>query len=174
MTNDKTEQINPWGFEALTNKIYDFTDSLEEKKQISYGAAWLAIAIILMVIASIPIGENLRIVSVIVGWPAGVILFALSLAIVHATKLRDLPIFDYKITTPPKKRATTVTIGLIIVAALLIATSAYVPVGVGGTVMIFSALTAYNIIRRTKEELALAAAGLPDPRELSDEDEEEE
>lgn len=174
MTNNIPDQTNPWGFEALTNKLYEFADSLEGKRKTSYGIAWLIIAIILIVVASLPLGEGLRIVSVIVGWPAGVILFALILSTIHSTKLHDLEIFRYKEVAPPKKRVSAVVIGLVFVAALLIATAAYVPVGLGGTIMILSALAAYNIIRRTKEELALAAAGLPDPRELPDDEDEEE
>lgn len=174
MTNNQVQQVNPWGFQALTDRLYAFVDSLNSSKRKTYGFTWLAIAIVLAVVASLPLPGSLRWVSAIVGWPSGVILFALTLAVIHGTSLKDTSLFHYKDRVPPRRRVPVVIIGLILVAVLLIATSSFIPTGVGGTIIIYAALSAYNIIRRTREELALAAQGLPDPREIPEDDEEEE
>ena len=171
-SNQKEQTVNVWSVESLTQRLYDFVDSLSDAKRKSYGIAWLVIAVVLMVVASIPLDASLRWVSVLVGWPAGVILFCLGLSLVHTSSLKDTELFRYKERVPPKKRVPAVILGLIVVAVILITTSAFIPLGVGGTLMIFAALTAYNVIRRTKEEILLASQGLPDPRELPEEEEE--
>lgn len=173
MSNNQPRQTNSFGFEALLNRLYTFVDNLEPSKRKSYGIGWLVIAILLAGVASVPLGDNLRWVAAVVGWPAGVILFALALSLVRTTSIKNWGIFSYKERVPPKKRVSAVIIGLVIVAILLISVSRYAPLGVGGTVMIFAALLAYQIIRRTPEELALAAQGIPDPREFDEEEEEE-
>jgi cobalamin synthase len=172
MTTPITPQPNPWGYDMLIHRLYAFVDSLNTSRRKTYGISWLVIAVLLATAASLPLPDGLRWVSVLVGWPAGVIAFALALALVHGTDLKNNSIFEYKERVPPKKRVSAVIIGLVVVAAILISTSSFLPSGVGGVIIIFSALLAYNVIRRTPEEMALAAQGLPDPREIPEEIEE--
>lgn len=173
MTNNTPQQPNVFGFEALVNRLYAFVDALAPSKRKTYGLGWLGIAVLFAVAASVPLGDNLRWVSASVGWPAGIIVFALVLSVFRVTRLKDLSILNYKTTTPPRKRVPVVMIGLVLIAIVLISTSSFLPLGVGGTIIIFSALLAYQVIRRTPEELALAAQGLPDPRELPEDEDEE-
>jgi uncharacterized membrane protein len=133
-----------------------------------YGIGWFAIAAVLITVASLPLGDGLRWVSAIVGSPAGVIIFLLFIGIIHSTRLNDMMFFRIKETTPPRKRVPLVVVGLIIIAGTLIAGGGAVPIGVGGSIVVAISLGAYNIIRRSPEELAWAARGLPDPREIEE------
>lgn len=168
----QNEQPNSWGFETLVTRLYHFVETLESNKRVIYGIIWLAIAIILTVAASLPLAPSLHIVSVIVGFPSGVILFALILSVIHTTQLKDMTLFQYKEYTLPKNRIAAVIIGFLIVIVLLIISTPFIPTGVGGMVIILAALSAYNIIRRTKTEISYANQGLPDPRELGNKDDE--
>lgn len=178
MTDEPTQlnpaQPNPLGFDALSRRLYAFVDSLDTGKRKLYGFSWLAIAVVLAIAASMDIGSDLRLVTVAVGFPSGVILFILAVAVVHGTSLKDKSFFQWKQRTLPKKRVSAAAVGMVAVATLLVGGSGFIPTGLGGTLIVFSALSAYNIIRRTQEELTLAALGLPDPREIALVDEEEE
>lgn len=168
MAIQKKQQTNPWGFESLLNRFNDFVDSLNSSKRQIYGIGWFAIAAVLVTVASLPLGDGLRWVSAIVGSPAGVIIFLLTIGIIHSTRLNDMSFFRIKENIPPRRRVPRVVVGLIIVAGLLIAGGESIPIGIGGSIVVAISLGAYNIIRRSKEELALAAQGLPDPREIEE------
>jgi hypothetical protein len=172
-TENVNENPNSWGFEALTVRLRNFVDSLEPSKRKTYWFIWLAIAAVLIVASSLPLPDNLNFIRPVVGTPAGLIVFALGLSIVYGTKIGEWNLFNYKEEVIPKKRVTPVLIGLTIVAALLIVAGSWMPVGVGGSIMVAAALTAYNIIRRTPYEIELAMKGIPDPREYELEEEEE-
>jgi len=168
MSTVQPQQTNPWGFESLLTRFYDFIDSMTPSKRKVYGFGWLAIAAVLMAIASLPLGDGLRWVSAIVGSPSGVILFLLAVAVIHSTSLNEMSLFKIKQNIPPRKRVPLVAVGLIVVAATLIASSSVIPIGVGGSIVVAIALGSYNIIRRSPEELRWAAQGLPDPREIEE------
>lgn len=172
-TESVNENPSTWGFEALTTRLHNFVDSLDSSKRTLYWFIWLFIAAVLIVAASLPLPDALGWIRPIVGTPAGIIVFALGLSLIYGTTLGELNIFSYKDNVIPRRRVTPVLIGLTIVAAILIAVGSWLPPGIGGSIMVASALAAYNIIRRTPYEIELATKGIPDPREYEAEEAEE-
>ncbi len=171
--NEAGEYIPPkLGFEDLTSRLYDFVDNLDTNKRVVYGIIWFVIAAALMVAATLPLPDYLTFVSPVVGIPAGFILFVLGLSLIHSTNLQTWGLFQLKETLPPRKRVTPTMLGVAAVLALLIVCSSWIPVGVGGAIAVATALTAYNIIRRTPYEMELAMKGIPDPRDYIEEEEE--
>jgi hypothetical protein len=172
-TENINENPNTWGFEALTVRLRNFVESLDSGKRKVYWFVWLGIAAVLIVASSLPLPDQLSLIRPIVGTPAGVIVFALGLSLVYGTSLGEWNIFNYKDNVIPKRRVTPVLVGLTLVAALLIVSASWMPIGVGGSIMVAAALTAYNVIRRTPYEIELAMKGIPDPREYEIEEAEE-
>lgn len=157
-----------WGFDALMERFYLFVNELSSTQKKTYLIGWSLVSIVLIVGASLPLGADLRWVSAIVGSPAGVIVFLILAGVVETTNLKDSNIFKFKQNNPPKRRVSIVAFCLAVLGVGLIAVSSFLPLGVGGTIVVVAALTSYNIIRRTPEEIALAQQGIPDPREIED------
>lgn len=173
MSNNSDDKpvVPTYGFEDITNRFYDFVDKMGTRKVI-YAVVWLVIAIALAVAASLPLPSQLSWVAPIVGIPAGIILFGLGLGVVHTTKLQNWGLFQVKNNYSQRRRVVPVLFGVGAVVALLITAGAAVPTGVGGAIMVATALTAYNVIRRTPYEIELANKGIPDPRDYPEEEEE--
>jgi hypothetical protein len=156
------------GAESMINRFYSFVDELDQKKRVTYGISWCLVAVVLIVAASIPLPEGLKWVAGVAGAPAGVIIFLLILAFIRTTGLRNLPAAKIREEKTPRRRLTVALSIVGVVALLLILTSAYIPFGVGGVAIVVAALSAFNIARRTPQEIAWARQGIPDPRELGD------
>lgn len=176
--SDKPVQpaVNTWGFESLTQRLYEYVDSLSSSKRKTLGFVWVGVAAVFIVVASLPLPSFLFWVTPIIGVPSGIILFALLLSLLRVTRLRELQVVNLREWATPRRRVTFVIVGVILFAALLLLLSQWgVPQGVGGALTIVAALSGYNIIRRTPYEIELAAKGIPDPREyIADEFEDEE
>lgn len=170
MSDNQTNNTEPevWGFELLVNKVKNFVQTSESGTLKTYLIVGLIISAVLMVAASLPYGEGFTWVSPLTGVPAGIILFALILGLIYGTPLGETRMFLWKENTPPKKRIAPVGVGIAIVFALLIAANSWLPLGVGGAIMVVTALTAYNLIRRTPYEIKLSLQGIPDPREYEE------
>lgn len=164
---------NPLDVDPLMTRFYNFVDGVAPSKRRAYLLGWVALAVVLCVAASIPLDSSLRWVSATIGFPAGIILFAAALAVIHTTRVGDASVFRLKETVPPSRRVVYVIIGAVILAALLFMASPWMPFGVGGAIVIIAALTAFNTLRRSPEELELARQGIPDPRELELDDDED-
>lgn len=176
MTNENFQPSTPTGVEALSVRFYRFIDELEPGKRVGYALAWGFITVLLIVAASWPLPEGYRFVSAIAGAPAGIITFLLILGFIRSTKLRDTQLVNIRSLQTPKQRIPlalgillTTVIGLILVAN-------YIPLGLGGVIIIVAVLSTFNILRRTPQELYWSGKGFPDPRELGliDEDERDE
>jgi hypothetical protein len=174
MVQVSQKQSNPSGMESIINRFYNMIDSLSDQKRIGYSIGWALIAIVLVVAASLPLGDSFRWISAIAGAPAGIIIFGLILTLIHTTSLKDLSLFKIRETKTPRQRIPIAlsVLGAIVVILILIAS--YIPIGVGGVTIIIACLSAFNIIRRTPQELSWASQGIPDPRELGIHDEDEE
>lgn len=180
MTNNSSETPNtltpnPWGFEVLINRLYDFVDGLEGRKRVITTITWVVIAAVLITAASFPLPEYLSFISPIVGFPAGIILFALILSAIHTTRLKEWKIFQLRETTPQKRRLpVAILLGVSMFVIIIFAGNQIpggLPTGVGGAIMIATVLSIYNTIRRTPYEMELSLKGEPDPREYSDDEE---
>jgi hypothetical protein len=165
----------PQGFEALYTSFLKFLDNLGAGKRTAWAVVSLIIAAALITLASVTpllLGTNdLSLwVSVLIGFPAGVLVFGNFVGLVHFTGVREWGVSSYKDRRPQTRRIRDVALWTIAVVAVLIAAGGHIPRGVGGVVVITLALFAYNIIRRTPEELKRAQLGLPDPRDITEED----
>lgn len=167
--NDQPQQFL-FGLETLTQRLYDYVDTLSSSKRKTRGAVWLGIALVFIIVASLPLPDFLFWLSPIIGLPAGIILFAFILSLLRVTRAKDWKLVKIKEWAVPRKRVTYVIIGVILFATFLIFSSTWLPQGVGGALTIVVALSSYNIVRRTPYELELAAKGIPDPRDFQDTD----
>lgn len=160
----------PAGIESMLQNYYNFLQTNEKSKLIKYGIAWGLVAVVLIVVASIPLPDAFTWVSGIAGAPAGAILFLGILALIQLTNLKDLPLAKIREEKSPRQRMP-IALGIIFAAfVLLLLIAPYIPFGVGGVTIVVAALSAFNIARRTPQELDWARQGIPDPREFIIED----
>lgn len=164
--------VSPYGFEDIIRRFYDFVDKLGTRKTV-HAVVWFVIAIVLAIAASLPLPAGLSWITPIVGIPAGIIIFALGLGVVHSTKLKYWAMFQVKEKYSQRRRVVPALFGAGAVVAVLIISAGVIPTGVGGAIIVATALTVYNVIRRTPYEIELANKGIPDPREYSEEEYEE-
>lgn len=160
------ETENSFGVQTIMNRFYSFVDGLDKQKRVTYGIVWTIIALVLMIVTSLNFGEALSWVAPLLGWPAGIILFGLAISIVRTTNLKNMQLFQFKDRVSPSNRVVPVLVGVAIAIVCVFFITDFLPRGFGGAFVILIALTAFNIIRRTPEEIDLAKKGLPDPREL--------
>lgn len=168
MTNTQKATAQPNAIEASLDRFRARIDGWSKNQRTTYGVAALVLVLILAAAASIPLWQDLglRWIATAIAAPAGVILFFLGLAFVHATRLKNWNMFRIKEIFPPRIRLIYVTMGLLAVGTLLLLSATWLPLGAGGVIVIATALTAYNAIRRSPDELRYAQMGLPDPREV--------
>lgn len=165
---------NPAGFDALYQAFLRFVEDMPSAKRKTWSVVSLIIATLLTVAASLPFPAIPSWVFVLIGFPAGLIVFANCVAFGHFTKIRDSRLFAYKENNPPSRRLKTTGIVAVVIITILIVIGGSLPYGLGGVVVITLALFGYNTIRRTPEEIELAKQGIPDPREYNEDDPEEE
>jgi hypothetical protein len=151
---------------GLFKYVYAFVDDMETNTYRAYIIASSVAAIILMVVASLDFGEISTWIRPVAGVPAGILLFLIGLTAVRRADTEDKAFFQWKGNTTQKKRVRAVAFSFIVIAGILILTNKYVPAGLGGSIVIVSALTALAIVSRTPYEQYLALNGLVDPREL--------
>ena len=164
----KTPSQQPNAIQSILDGFLGRVDSWGKSQRTTYAVATSVAILVLAVAASLPLWEGLglRWVSTVIAAPAGVLLFFLGLAVVHSTGLKEWALFRTKEMFPPRIRVIYVIMGLLAIGSILLFSAAWMPVGAGGTIVIATALTAYNTIRRSPEELRYAQLGLPDPREV--------
>lgn len=104
----------------------------------------------------------------LIGAPAGVIIFLLTLGSLYRTKLGEWNIFQLRQSLSFRQRMRRILIGFGIYALVFIPLGSYVPYGVGGSLLICLSLGSIAVGRRTPEELRLAEEGLPDPRDIAE------
>lgn len=110
-------------------------------------------------------------IPAIVGSPAGVILYLIGLGIVRRTDIGQWKLFQMREDFSFKQRMKKIVIGFALYALVFIPLGRYIPYGLGGAILITLVMSALTVARRTPEETLLAKQGLPDPRDLVDEDE---
>jgi len=160
------------GFEQTYSSFLSYVGKMTHGSRVGAVVISLTVAAILIVLASLPFLNLSYWIYVLIGFPAGIIVFANLVALFHFTRIKDSSLFTYKDRVPPRRRMQTVAITAVGVVVVLILFGGTIPRGLGGTIVITLALLAYNLIRRTPEEVRLAQLGLPDPREIEKEEEE--
>lgn len=108
-----------------------------------------------------------------VGFPAGILLFFIGLGLIYRN-WSDAPFFQNRYNRSFRSRLKIIIFAAAIFAAILIPSGTYIPYGIGGTLLIIFILSSVTFARRTEQEVQLMKEGLPDPRDLSDDTDEDE
>jgi uncharacterized membrane protein (DUF485 family) len=168
------------GFDQLYSAFLHFYKNMEPGKKRTWVISSLIVALILILISSFaPLllgsfisADIITWIAVLVGFPAGIIVFANCVIFIHFSRAKEWKLAQYKDTYPVSRRIRDAALTGVAVIAALIALGGAMPYGLGGTIVITLALFGYNLIRRTPEELRLAQLGLPDPRDFKEENNE--
>lgn len=163
------------GFGYFYNRLVSYVTEMTPAARKSKTVIGLIIVLALSVLASFPFIDAIwyKYVQTIIGFPAGVILFVILLGFKENTRMGQWKMFEYKANHSAIQRIRGMLIVVAVIILLLIFVGAYIPYGVGGTLIVAAALTIYNVLRRTPEEIAMAKQGIVDPRDIKPEEEEE-
>lgn len=176
--SDKADNLG--GFEQIYSSFLSFLEDLGPSKRKVWALVSLIVAVTLTTLASfVPVilsgvgqKELSMWVSVLIGFPAGLIVFGNLAGVAHFTRVKDWGISQYKERYPQSRRMRDSALISVLIIATLIVAGGKIPQGLGGIIVITLALFAYNTIRRTPDELKRAQLGLPDPREIKEENNE--
>lgn len=136
---------------------------------------WSVIGVLLIVASSVlfHFAQLGTWIPAIVGAPAGLIFYLIGLGLVTRTTLSEWEIFHMRENYSFKQRMKRLGVGALVYALTFIPLGKYIPYGLGGTLVIVLALVALTVARKTPQELIWAKQGVPDPRDLEDEDDED-
>lgn len=167
---DKTP-VTP--FEDVFTNFYAKVESYSESQWRTRLIGGSVISVILIVLASLPFQLNDWIYATI-GTPAGIILFLLGLASIHRYGWADSGAFNIRQEKSFLQRLKIIGVVGALTLVVLLSVGKYIPYGVGGVLIVIGALTAVTVARKTEYENELTRKGLPDPRDLDVEEDEEE
>lgn len=153
----------------IENRLSQWFDSLTNANLKTFVIVSSVVAVILIILASLSsvFGFD-SYIEVIIGTPAALIVAVL---LYYFLEYRKLIVTKYKNNVLHKKRVTNVIIFWALLIPVLIFSSDYIPVGLGGVLIINSFLWSVVVLRRTDGELYYYMNGLVDPRELEKEEE---
>jgi hypothetical protein len=145
---------------------------MSSQKVKTYTIIGLVVSAVLITGASLLYAMNIlgSWVPATIGSPAGVILFLLALGFVYRNEEKEWSLFQMRERLSFRQRIRRVFIWLAIYAVIFIPFGRYIPYGLGGAILISLVMTCIVFCRRTPTELALAQQGLPDPRDISEEE----
>jgi hypothetical protein len=145
---------------------------MSSQKVKTYTIIGLIVSAVLITGASLLYAMNIlgSWVPATIGSPAGVILFLLALGFVYRNEEKEWSLFQMRERLSFRQRIRRVFIWLAIYAVIFIPFGRYIPYGLGGAILISLVMTCIVFCRRTPTELVLAQQGLPDPRDISEEE----
>lgn len=157
-----------WGFEYLFNNYLKVVGSWDSSKRKTTAIIALAVSALLLVVSTFL--ENIlpNIVQALIAFPAAVSVFLVISAFVHFRRDEGEPSAKDKKSSAQRFR-TGMFIGAVVLV-LVFLVGRFIPYSVGGALLVTAVLFLYNYMRRTPEEIALAQAGLIDPRDLTEEE----
>lgn len=156
--NNETE----YGFEYWYQRYRNWVLAHKNQK-VPYVAGALVVAAALIAASSLlSLPQQ---VATLVAFPAGVLFFLVPLGILFLAEESDPHKERFKDRVPPSRRRRFSFIGAVFLVVLLLSAGNVLPYALGGSIMVAAALGLYNVARRTPQEIALALAGIPDPRE---------
>lgn len=171
---EKKAPEEPLNAEELFVRYSNYVNGLDSARWRNLVIIGLVVSAVLITAASIQLDFISRWVNTAVGTPGGIILFLISLGLVYRTSLKELGLFRLRETRSFLSRIKIIALWFVLFLLVFIPLGAVVPYGVGGAVLIMLVLAALTTARRTPIELEYVKQGIPDPRDLSDEDYEEE
>lgn len=169
-------QVPPPGmFVTLYNRYIVWLDEQGKSGRTRWAVIALLVTAVLVTFASLSFLNLWEWIYVLVGAPAGVLLFLVLIGVAYFTPVAEWRLVAYKETYPPARRIRDAVIGIVgfLVLLLVLGTYVVIPRGVGGAAIVLIALLAYNVTRRTPQEIQYSVAGIPDPREIREEEEDE-
>jgi hypothetical protein len=145
---------------------------MSSQKVKTYTIIGLVVSAVLITGASLLYAMNIlgSWVPATIGSPAGVILFLLALGFVYRNEEKEWSLFQMRERLSFRQRIRRIFIWLAIYAVIFIPFGRYIPYGLGGAILISLVMACIVFCRRTPTELALAQQGLPDPRDISEEE----
>lgn len=172
MAKSSKEQPPIEGFGYFYDRFVSWVKDLSPAKRKSNLILGIVITVVLAGVSSIPLVKTdwYQWVQALVGLPAGFIFFGILVGIMTTTKVGNWEIFGFKARNSAAQRVKKLLVAIVILIIFFMLVGAYIPYGVGGTLMVAIALTIYNLLRRTPEEIALAKQGIIDPRDVKEEE----
>lgn len=153
----------------IENKLSDWFDALTESNLKTFIVVSSIFSVILVILASLSsLFGFASFVEVIIGTPAALLV---AVMLYYFVEYKKQIITKYKENVLYKKRLTNVIIFWAVLMPVLIFSSAYIPVGIGGVLIINAFLWSVIVLRRTDTEFYYYMNGLVDPRELEKEEE---
>lgn len=163
---DKNKPQN-WGWAYIESRYFEKIDSLASATRRTYTIIALIVSAALLAAGSLITMPNIALS--LLGLPvAGVFyLIIITLRRNYNTKNDKIP-FRERFSFRARKKYSLVfgILSLIVIVYL----GTIVPYVVGGTLLATGALIFYDFFRRTPEEIELDEMGLPDPRDLTEEE----
>lgn len=171
MAKSSKEQSPVEGFGYFYDRFVSWVEDLSPAKRKSNLILGIILTAILASISSISLvkADWYQWVQALVGLPAGFILFGILVGIMKTTKVGNWEVFGFKARNSAAQRVKKLIVAIVILIIFFMLVGAYIPYGVGGTLMVAIALTIYNLLRRTPEEIMLAKQGVVDPRDVKEE-----
>lgn len=171
----KKQEFDPFPIQEVLDKI--------KVKALGYSDAQMkqkSVLGIIIAVLLIGVSSALHYLDIIGTWipsflgaPAGIIIALLILCWSYR-KNEDGLFSDFRESRTFKQRVRFVAVVMVVLIAIIIPLGQYIPFGIGGTIMILATLLAIVALYRTPYEKNLAVKGLPDPRDLQEEEERDE
>lgn len=155
-------------YQLMISRYHSYLDSRTSTQKRTALVIWSVIALVLLAASVIPIPEEFRVLSALVGTPAGVIIWFILAGLFRETKLSESWLANLKASFSPARRARGVYIGVALFVIIIIFTSSWIPYGIGGIVAVILAMFCFYFLAKTDEEKKLDEYGLPDPRDYAE------
>lgn len=174
MAKPVKEESQYEGFGYFYDRFVNWVIAMPSNKRKSNLILGSIIVVVLTVLASLPLVDApwYLWVQTIVGLPAGVIFFGILVGVSKTTRIGEWEIFQFKTNNSAAQRIKKLLVAIAVIIMIFILVSPYLSnyYGLGGTIITATFLTIYNLLRRTPEEIALAKQGIPDPRDMKEEE----
>lgn len=155
-------------YKMMIGRYHAFLDNKTSAQKKQAFILWGVIALVLLGASVVPLPEEFRVLSALVGTPAGVILWFLIAGLFRETKLKDSWLGTLKEAYSPAKRKRGMFVGLALFVIIVVFTSTWLPYGIGGILAVMFAMFGFYFLSKTDEEKKLDEYGLPDPRDYAE------
>lgn len=178
--NDEQEEVVPIGvIDPFLERFYSWVDKtpVSKIKTLTFSVV-AAVVVVSVLFAFLPLNTLFRYISAIIGLPFGIIVAFTIVGLLHvrnkAKAKEDANYVPSRLRHSPTQRRRSAMIWGVVVLIASIAGNQFVPYITGGVIVTALLLVGYNFIRRTPEEIARDNEGLPDPRDIVENDEDDE
>lgn len=164
----KAKQPNVDYYKLMIGRYHTWLDSKTAGQQKKALILASIVTAVLVAASVIPLPEEFRVLSALVGTPAGVILWFILAGLFRETSLNESWFARMKSNYSPAKRKRGVFVGLALFVIIIVFAGKYIPYGIGGVIAVVAALFCFYFLAKTDEEKKLDEYGLPDPRDYAE------